>query len=86
MTAGEVAQLLREDNREKRRARGGQAVAKKRPRVLITPAMLERTLIWWRVAPALVHIRISDGAVLAWRWPLAECWTMLQCPAQGKPG
>lgn len=56
-----VARLLEQDAREKRRARGGLAVAKKRPRVLLMPASN------WKVAGVLVRVDIVTGAVLEWR-------------------
>jgi hypothetical protein len=44
-----IGRLLAEDNREKRRARGGQFVGKKSPRVLVLPSFMEtgRGPPWW---------------------------------------
>jgi len=64
----EVAELLREDNREKRMARGGRVVGKERPQVLRLPSSLAPA--WWRIAPPVVQVRIADGAVLVFRWPI----------------
>ncbi|MCL6612478.1 MAG: hypothetical protein K6T66_13135 [Peptococcaceae bacterium] len=60
----DIAGLLEQDAREKRRNRGGQAVAKKRPRVLLMPASN------WKTAAVLVKVDIASGAVLVNRWPL----------------
>jgi len=66
----EVGQLLAEDNREKRMARGGRVVGKVRPHTLRLPSSLAPT--WWRIAPPVVQVRIADGAVLVFRWPVCD--------------
>lgn len=70
----EVERLLAEDIREKRRARGGQFVGKKSPRVLILPGHLEdkRAPPWWQIAPPVVWVNIVTGEVLLNRWPVPD--------------
>ncbi len=67
----EIAQLLAEDNRQKRMARGGRAVGKERPGVLRLPSTLAPA--WWKTCPAVVHVVIATGEVLVFRWPI-ECF------------
>lgn len=66
----DIARLLAEDARDKRMARGGQVVGKVAPRVIRAPSDLDGA--WWRRAPPIVHVRIADGVVLVFRWPLEE--------------
>lgn len=74
MSEFEIARLLADDAREKRMARGGQAVGKVSPRTLVMPQDLDAA--WWRRAPPVVQVRIRDGAVLVFRWPLPEGSTL----------
>lgn len=69
-----IDRLFHEDIREKRRARGGQFVGKKSPRVLILPSYMEkgRGPPWWAVAPTLVWVNIETGEVYVNRWPVSE--------------
>ncbi|MGQ9532570.1 MAG: hypothetical protein ACUVTQ_07175 [Desulfotomaculales bacterium] len=66
----EIVQLLAEDNREKRMARGGRAVGKERPQVLRLPSSLAPA--WWRAAPAIVRVNIITGEILVFAWPLCD--------------
>ncbi|MCL6449060.1 MAG: hypothetical protein K6U04_13095 [Armatimonadetes bacterium] len=69
----EIDRMLADDNREKRKARGGQFVGKKSPRMLVLPSHLEgRGPPWWRTAPPVVWVNIVTGEVYVNRWPLEE--------------
>ena len=70
VTTGEVAELLREDNREKRMARGGVAIGKVRPQTLRLPC--DMVPAWWKVCPAIVHVVVATGEVRVFSWPLVE--------------
>lgn len=76
MPLGEIERLLAEDCRDKARARGGQAVAKKSPRVILMPSDLVSNRPggppWWKTAPTLIHVVVATGQVLVKRWPVQE--------------
>lgn len=68
-----IDRLFYEDARDKRRARGGQFVGKKSPRVLVLPSAMEgRGPPWWTQAPDIVWVNIITGEVLLNRWPLED--------------
>ena len=67
-TGEDIGALFAQEIREKRRARGGQVVAKKRPGVVYLPD--SRVGGYWQVAAVLVKVDIGSGQVLVNRWPL----------------
>lgn len=66
----DITALLAQDNREKRQAKGGQAVGKKRPRALVMPSTLTGGRPYSGLsAPPIVKVCIVTGRILIWRWP-----------------
>lgn len=66
----DVARLLAEDVRDKRKARGGRAISKKRPKVVIMPDSQHGKDPWLKVAQDILRVNIASGWVLMNRWPL----------------
>jgi len=67
----DIHRLFHEDVFARRKARGGIAVGKKRPQVVVMPTTVEvrnlqRDPPWWQIAPTLVHVNVVTGEVLAW--------------------
>lgn len=59
-----------EDIKQKAAARPKVTTGKKKPRCIVMPSSLRGAAPWWREAPAVVHVCIVTGRVLAFRWPL----------------
>lgn len=66
----EFRELFLADLREKAKARSKQTVAKKKPRMIVTPSDFKKYTPWWRTAPPVVWVNIPTGQVLVNRWPL----------------
>lgn len=58
----DLAKVLIDDQRRKKQARGGQAVAKKRPKSVTMPSQIDKH--YWRSAPAMLKVDIATGEIL----------------------
>jgi hypothetical protein len=74
----DVARLLAEDARDKRKARGGRAISKKRPKVVIMPDSQHGKDPWWKVAPDILRVDIATGRVLVNQWQLPAGYVVCQ--------
>ncbi|WP_338826273.1 hypothetical protein MTBGP_09760 [Moorella thermoacetica] len=80
----DIARLLAEDARDKRKARGGRVISKKRPKVVIMPDSQHGEAPWWKIAPDILRVDIATGRVLVNRWPLLEGYVSQDVKSAGR--